>query len=69
MDPNWVAIGVGIVSSLLTGAVVAAANYAALRSWMARREVHEEVIRDGVRDHEARIRQLEHAQPFDYVPR
>jgi hypothetical protein len=69
MDPAWAAILVGIVSSLVTAGIMAAVNFAALRAWMARREVHEEALREDVKDHEARIRHLEHGQPFDYVPR
>jgi hypothetical protein len=69
MDPAWAAIGVGVVSSLLTAGLMAAVNFAALKSWMARREEREANLSEDVRDHEARIRHLEHGQPFDYVPR
>jgi uncharacterized protein YqiB (DUF1249 family) len=67
MDPAWTAILVGVVSSLITGAVVAAVNYAALRAWMARREEREQVIKEDVTDHELRIRVLERGQPLDYA--
>lgn len=66
-DPSWVAIGVGIVSSIITGAVVAAVNYAALRAWMARREEREQAIKEDVTDHELRLRVLERGQPLDYA--
>lgn len=62
MDPAWVAIIVGIVSSLITGAIW----YAALKAWMARREEREAAVREDVKDHETRLRVLERG-PLDYV--
>ena len=37
MDPAWVSIIIGVFASLVTAVV----NYAALKSWMARREERE----------------------------
>jgi hypothetical protein len=73
MDPAWVAIGVGIVSSLITAAIMAAINFAALQAWMARREEREasqgaslsrvQLVQDDhsrlIGDYGARIRVLE----------
>lgn len=67
LDPAWSSIAVGVVSSLITGAVVAAINFAALKAWMARREEREAMLKEDVADHEARIRHLERAQPMDYA--
>lgn len=68
MDATWAAILVGVLSSVITAAVTGAVSFAALRSWMARREERETVVRETVNDHEARIRSLER-RPFDFVTR
>lgn len=44
MDPAWVAIIVGVVSSVITAGFMAAINFAALKAWMARREEREQSI-------------------------
>lgn len=73
MDPAWVAIIVGVVSSLITAGFMASVNYAALRAWMARREEREatqgaslsrlQLVQDDhtrtIGDHGGRIRVLE----------
>lgn len=73
MDPAWAAIAVGIVSSLITAAFMAAINFAALKAWMARREEREanqglslarvQLVQDEhgrtLGDHSGRIRVLE----------
>lgn len=82
IDPAWVSIGIGIGSSLITGAIW----YAALRVWMAVREEREATLRldltriqvvqdDLVRtvgDHSGRLRVLENEidlrpPPVDYA--
>lgn len=55
MDPAWVSIIIGIVSSVITAALVAAINYAALKAWMARREERERVIEGRVSEMEGDI--------------
>lgn len=67
-DPNWVAIAVGIGSSVITGAILGAINFAALKAWMARREEREDQNESDIADHEERLRRLERGQPLDYVP-
>lgn len=73
MDPAWVAIFVGVGSSLITATIMAAINFAALKSWMARREEREsalvtalsrvQLVQDEhsrtIGDHSVRIRVLE----------
>lgn len=73
MDPVWVAIWVGVASSLITATITAAINFAALKSWMARREEREaalvtalsrvQLVQDEhsrtIGDHSVRIRVLE----------
>lgn len=44
MDPTWVAIIVGVVSSVITAGFIAAINFAALKAWMARREEREQSL-------------------------
>lgn len=71
MDPAWLTIILSVLGSVIGGAFVAAAGFVALRVWMARREEREEVLREDVKDHEQRLRELErydHA-PLDYSPR
>jgi len=40
MDPAWASFAIGVVSSLITGAIW----FAALRVWMARREWKEQAL-------------------------
>jgi hypothetical protein len=60
MDAAWVAIIVGVVSSIVTAAVMAAINFAALKSWMARREERE--ASQGVAMSRLQLVQDEHAR-------
>jgi len=83
MDPAWVAIFVGIGSSLVTGAIMAAVNFAALKAWMARREVNEQhqgvaiarvqLVQDEhgrtIGDHSGRLRVLENEMDLRPPPR
>lgn len=70
LDANRVAIIVGIASSVITAAVTGSIAFAALKSWMARREEREASMQKDVDDHETRIRQLERdLPPFDYPRR
>lgn len=64
-DPAWVQITIGVVSSVITGSILGAVNYAALKVWMARREEREEQNEADIADHETRIRVLERG-PLDY---
>lgn len=66
MDTTWVAIIVGIVSSLITAAVTGAIWFAALKAWMARREERESATKEKIIDHETRLRVLERG-PVEYV--
>lgn len=73
MDPAWSAIVVGIASSLITAAFMAAISFAALKAWMARREEREsalgtalnrlQFVQDehsrAIGDHSGRLRVLE----------
>lgn len=68
MDPTYISIIVGIVSSLITAAVMGAVTYGALRAWMAKRETREEQNEADIADHETRLRMIEYG-PVDYVPR
>jgi hypothetical protein len=42
LDPAWVSVIVGIVSSLISAVIFGSIAFAALKSWMARREAKEE---------------------------
>lgn len=59
IDPTWVSIIVGICGSLIGAAVTGAIWYAALKSWMTKRELLEKQSRKELDDHEVRLRELE----------
>ncbi len=69
VNPIWVSIVVGVISSLITAAVFGAIGFAALKAWMARREERETSIRSDVDDHEIRLRQIERGPHLDYARR
>lgn len=83
MDPAWVAIFVGVGSSLITAAIMAAINFAALKAWMARREEREasqrvdlsriQLVQDEhsrtIGDHSGRLRVLENEMDLRPPPR
>ena len=66
MDPAWLTIILSVVGSIIGAAFMAAVGFAALKSWMARREEREQELRKDVDDHESRLRDLERG-PMDYA--
>lgn len=83
MDPAWVTIFVAAGSSLITAAIMAAINFAALKAWMARREEREasqqvglsriQLVQDEhartIGDHSGRLRVLENEMDLRPPPR
>lgn len=48
VNPMWVAVIVGVVSSCIASAFTGALAYAALKAWMARREEREKTLLQNV---------------------
>lgn len=73
VNPMWVSIIVGILSSIISAGIMGAIAFAALKAWMARREEREGSFKEriddveelqerhalGLQDHESRISVLE----------